>query len=121
VGKDVVRDHEIGSPAHSYIGTKPSTEKRLNHWNAPGLSSSRRAVGGLDPEAGDASLMHVLKKVTVVCRDFDHVALRSELKSLHDLVYVPLHMFEPRLRIATEIRVIGPKEFLTADKVFGLD
>ena len=53
------------------------TEKRLDHRNALRASSRRSAVGGLDAEAGDPSLMHVLEKVAIVRGNLDHIALWS--------------------------------------------
>ena len=71
---------------------------------------------GLNAQNRHVSLDKILKQVAVVAGYLDHEALLSQAESLRHFVAVTLAMFEPRVGIGGEIRVVA-KNILGSSRI----
>ena len=79
---------------HQLVGQgKP--KKLLNRGNSFITGSLSRCLGGLDAQAGDRTLLHVLQEVAIVGGQLHNHALRSQSKPAGGLCDEPLGMGTP--------------------------
>ncbi|MNZ70609.1 hypothetical protein D3C78_889530 [compost metagenome] len=121
VGQHVVGGHQVGAPALALqLRGAVATEKQLADLQAFFPRCLRGAASGLDTQARDAALGHVLQQVTVVGRDFHHAAVGGQAEAFDHLGHITLGMGQPGAGERTEIGVLGIEQAVGAGVILGL-
>ncbi len=121
MGQHIVGRHQVGRPAlarkrlgsllaeEHFADLQPLFARRLG-----------RAAGGLNAQARDAALSHVLQQITIVGGDLYHPALRVQAKTFDHLRHIVAGMGQPGAGVGAEIGVVGIKQCIGAGVVLGL-
>ena len=81
MSQDIVGNGQIGRTIRGCQAPRQRhTEELLDDLDAPAARGSRRACGGLDSEAGNATLAHVLQQVTIICGHLNDMRCGLESK-----------------------------------------
>src|SRR5690242_591633 len=98
--QDVVADDEIGPPPLRHKAPREIEPEELDQCrNIPAAGSFRHIGGGLDAQHRYAVRQEMLKQISVVACDLDHLAARTKAKAADDHLAVSTRMLDPGGRI----------------------